>query len=688
MIPTVPYPSPLLSLLSYLFAQRISPMNLKHIMAFATTNIAFVLNLLVNIYAFVDVTAEEPASEEMMMTAMTAGIAKDTRKRATNSIVAAVDILGGISIFFPFLQNKAAFNGNGAAFYFNHVFALMKTALLAGRKTLTVEDITMLGHLLQQLPLSMRSLELWEIVRQWLGADVAEPVRNAMVTHLLINGDIWEDPTVHATVCEWVCLALQNPEVSKWLRCCSFQQVQHEMKSDRVISAWCAEQSSLTDSEIRLFFAMPTSEVIVAVLEQWAMNEATCKRVCSVLNDGCIAWAMEQGATLEEGLKYNLMWVMKDVLEVYEESKRWTLMTDQITPWKTTEVILTRMLELEQYYWLPFVASSIPHVPAVLSACLASMEKYLEKMIVHPNWYIAFIPLLGYQEVYPVLASYLEATVRGHAQGVLSYDLTLAWLGLFTAIDERYGHLQGEKAYMIDVWVALCETYKTIIPQCEATMVWNAFGRTLEYFLQMMYLLLDEEENHFATNWKLLHTYIGVIQLIPATSTRKTLQALLVKVCQVLQKAENYVVVATADGKQSPLAGLADDDEEDLLSFGAPSKPEPTPEPTPELESELTSQPALTEEEERAQKEQSVELSEIEADVKALLHNGVGGDLRLAAEASRCMLAVPCLNCTVSLLLGACDDRIRGMLAESEGRLKKRWNVDRKKDESLIVMCM
>ena len=657
MIPIVTYPSPLLPLLTYLLVYRISPMDLKHVMAFTTTNTAFILNLLVNIYAFVDLSASQPKQ---------------------NSIVEAVDILGGISIFFPFLQNKASFTEGKSSLYFSHVFTLIKTALLAAQTTITADDVVMLSHLLQQLPEELRSLELWDIVRQWLGAQVSESVQKAMVLHLLVNGELWSDAEVHTQVCEWICLALQNPEVSKWVRCCPFQQVQHEMQSDRVISAWCAEQSSLLDSEIRLLFALPPSEVIVAVLEQWAINESSCKRVCSVLNDGCIAWAMEQGATMEEGLKYNLMWVMKDVLEVYEESKRWSLMTESITPWKTTDVVLTRMLELEQYYWLPFVAASISNTPAVLPALLASLEKYMDKMIVYSNWYKTFIPLLENPSVYPVLTAFLAATVCEHAKGKLTYDITLAWLGLFTSMDDKYGHEQAVNSVMVDVWIALCEAYKKIIPQCEPTMVWDAFGRTLDYLLQMMYFLLDEEEIHFATNWRMLHVYISLISLVSAPSIRITLQALLVKCCRLLQHAGNRVVMKTADGKQSPVAELDEkDDEEDLLSFGAPSKSEPEPEPEPEL----------TEEEKKALEEQSVDFSEIEDDIKVILRQGLGGDLRLAAEAARCMLPIPCLRSLVSMLLGMCDDKIRTMLTETETKLKKRWNVDRKKDEALIALC-
>ena len=663
MIPVVTYPSPLLPLLTYLLAYRISPMNLKHVMAFTTTNTAFVLNLLVNVYAFVDLSTSQPKP---------------------NSIVEAVDVLGGISIFFPFLQNKASLAGGKSSLYFNHVFTLLQTAFLAAQATLTADDVIMLSHLLQQLPVELRSLELWDIVRQWLGAQVSAPVREAMVLHLLVNGELWSDAEVHAQVCEWICLALQNPDVSTWLRCCPFQQVQHEMRSDRVISAWCAEQSSLIDSEIRLLFALPPSEVIVAVFEQWAMNESSCKRMCSVLNDGCIAWAMEQGATLEEGLKYNLMWVMKDVLDVYEEPKRWSLMTESITPWQTTDVVLTRMLELEQYYWLPFVAASISHTPAVLPALLASLEKYMDKMIVHPNWYKTFIPLLENPSVYSVLTAFLAATVREHAQGKLTYDITIAWLGLFTSLDDKYGHEQAVNSVMVDVWIALCEAYKTIIPQCESTMVWDAFGRTLDYLLQMMYFLLDEEETHFVTNWRMLHVYISLISLVAAPSTRITLQALLVKCCRLLQHAGNRVVMKTADGKQSPVAELDEkEDEEDLLSFGAPSKPEPEPEP----EQEQKQEQELTEEEKKALEEQSVDFSEIEDDIKIILRQGLGGDLRLAAEAARCMLPIPCLRSLVSMLLGMCDERIRAMLMEAETKLKKRWNVDRKKDEALIAVC-
>lgn len=112
-------------------------------------------------------------------------------------------------------------------------------------------------------------------------------------------------------------------------------------------------------------FTQSQYDGLIALLEQWVMNPIFCKRVCSVMHDQCLSWIMRHGSDKSDELKYNLIWIVKDILAVYTSEEQWTHMTELITPWVTTEVILTRMIEQQESSWLPFIAASISQTPAM-----------------------------------------------------------------------------------------------------------------------------------------------------------------------------------------------------------------------------------------------------------------------------------------------------------------------------------
>ena len=133
---------------------------------------------------------------------------------------------------------------------------------------------------------------------------------------------------------------------------------------------------SLSDDDLRFLLSLPVGEAMVGLLEQWAMNDACRERLCTLTKDKCLSWVMRNGAKLIDELKYNLMWVMKDLISGYDVNQQWAAMTADITPWETSEIVLIRILEQEEVCWLPFVAASLSSCPKLVDSYFASPVSY------------------------------------------------------------------------------------------------------------------------------------------------------------------------------------------------------------------------------------------------------------------------------------------------------------------------
>ena len=215
MIPTVPYPSPLLSCLSILFAQQISSMNLKHILSHIQTHTSFVLSLLISIYVYAGQHVRDP-----------------------NGIVAAVNVLGGVSIFYPLLQNRAEMEEKTEEDYFRQVFSLLNLAIACDLDHLKKEDVAVLGWLIERVPQNVRTHELWEFVKNWVSIPACS-IRDDLLNDVIVNGKIWEKEEVRCEICAWLCDMLKS-EDGEWIRHCEFQHVMRELKSPQVLIEWCA----------------------------------------------------------------------------------------------------------------------------------------------------------------------------------------------------------------------------------------------------------------------------------------------------------------------------------------------------------------------------------------------------------------------------------------------------------------
>lgn len=209
----IPSPS-LLPLLSVLFAQRVSSKNLKRLLSLASSHAGYILNLLVDVY-------------------WCAGA------KAAEGIGAAVTVLGGVSVFFPFLQNHASFSSEEAALYYDLVVKLLDAAVANCSGNICGEDIEVLGWLLARIPVEVCGRGLWEAVSRWLGCDACAKVRESLLKEIVVNGSIWKEASVKEEVCNWLCEALQG-EDSAWLRSCSIQRIVFELQNGRVINAWCS----------------------------------------------------------------------------------------------------------------------------------------------------------------------------------------------------------------------------------------------------------------------------------------------------------------------------------------------------------------------------------------------------------------------------------------------------------------
>lgn len=215
MIPTVPFPSPLLSCLSILFAQCISSMNLKRLLSHIQAHTSFILNLLMNIYTYAGQHVRDP-----------------------NGIVAAVNVLGGVSIFYPLLQNRAEMTEEEKEAYFSRVFFLLNLVIACSVDSLKKEDIAILGWLLERVPTGVRNHELWNIIMGWVSIPACT-MRGAILNDIIVNGIIWQDNEVSHEICNWLCDMLRSPE-GGWVRECDFQHIMRELKNNRVMSEWCA----------------------------------------------------------------------------------------------------------------------------------------------------------------------------------------------------------------------------------------------------------------------------------------------------------------------------------------------------------------------------------------------------------------------------------------------------------------
>ena len=208
-------PSPaLLPLLSLLFAQHISSKNLKRLLSLASSHAGYILNLLVDVY-------------------WCAGA------KAADTIGAAVTVLGGVSIFFPFLQNHASFSSEEARLYYDLVVKLLDAAIVSCSGDIRNEDMEVLGWLLARIPVETCGRGLWEAVNRWLACDACAKVKESLLKEIVVNGSIWKEAGVKEEVCNWLCEALQG-EDSAWLRSCSIQRVVFELQNGRVINAWCS----------------------------------------------------------------------------------------------------------------------------------------------------------------------------------------------------------------------------------------------------------------------------------------------------------------------------------------------------------------------------------------------------------------------------------------------------------------
>ena len=404
-------------------------------------------------------------------------------------------------------------------------------------------------------------------------------------------------------------------------------------------------------------FTLPATEVLIAILEQWAMNETSCKRVCSVMHNLCLSWVMHHGAELSDELKYNLVWIMKDLLSSYTPEEQWTQMTQFITPWETTEVILTRMLEQQECCWFPFIAASITKVPSIHEAYFSSLENRVSSVITHPDWYLTVSPLLSIPSTFPHLSSLLSLIITAAATNQLSYDLSLSLLGLFATLDAKYGHSQADNTILVDVWISVCEAFTAVISKCDPESVWNVFGRNLEFLFQILFVLVDYDETHIRKNWDIIHTFLTLIHKVPISYSRNTVQALLTKACLVLECSKNVLISEKHE------------EEEDLISFGTTEEPkDPVEEQVPENE--------------------VISISEVSTDMRVLCDLALGGNLLYSSDVLTQLKSIECMRGLFNEILGKCEKVVQSFYTEADMRSKKRWNVDRKKDEALCGLCM
>ena len=384
------------------------------------------------------------------------------------------------------------------------------------------------------------------------------------------------------------------------------------------------------------------------------MNPIFCKRVCSVMHDQCLSWIMRHGSDKSDELKYNLIWIVKDILAVYTSEEQWTHMTELITPWVTTEVILTRMIEQQESSWLPFIAASISQTPAMQESYFNSLEQHASSVIMHSNWYLTVTPLLSIPTSFTHLSSLLTLLLTAAATNQLSYDLSLSLLGLFATLDAKYGHNQADSTILVDVWISVCQAFTTVLEKCEPESIWSVFGRDLEFLFQILFVLVDYDETHIRKNWDIIHTYLTLIRIIPISYSRNTVQALLTKACHILDYSKNAVIF--------------ENHEEDLISFGAPEPPKET---IPES----------------AVEEETISVSEVSEDVRVLCDLAWNGNLVYATEVLNQLKPLEYMKEVFIEVLSKCETAVQSLFAEADMRSKKRWNVDRKKDEALCGLC-
>ena len=373
------------------------------------------------------------------------------------------------------------------------------------------------------------------------------------------------------------------------------------------------------------------------------------------MNNHCLSWIMNHGTDMSDELKYNLIWIMKDLLSVYTPEEQWVYMTEQIPSWITTEVILTRMLEQQESCWLPFIAASILQTPGLHQTYFDCLKQQTSSIITHSNWYLVITPLLSIPASFTALSSLLIQIITAAATNQLSYDLSLSLLGLFATLDATYGHNQSDSTILIDVWISVCQAFAAVLVKCESESIWSVFGRDLEFLFQILFVLVDSDETHIRKNWDIIHTYLTLIRIVPITYSRNTVQALLTKACHILEDSKNTVISENHE-------------EEDLISFG-----------TPELPKESAS--------ESMSEKGTISVSEVSEDIRVLCDIAWNGNLLYAIEVLSLLQPLEAVKILFLEILSKCEGVIQSLFTETDMRCKKRWNVDRKKDEAMCGLC-
>ena len=410
----------------------------------------------------------------------------------------------------------------------------------------------------------------------------------------------------------------------------------------------------LTDDDLRFLLSLSIGEAMVGLLEQWAMNDACRERLCTLTKDKCLSWVMRNGAKLMDELKYNLMWVMKDLISGYDTNEQWTAMTTDITPWETSEIVLIRILEQEEVCWLPFVAVSLSSCPKLVDSYFASLQNHQSLVVLHANWYLTMTPLLSNPNCKEYLTDFLADIITMAASGTLPYDLSLSLLGLFSTVESVYGHDSDGQTIMGDVWTIVCDVFASVLERCQKDSIWPVFGRSLEFLFQVLFSIVDSDAAHLLRNWNLIVTYWKLIQVVPSSSTRNMSQVLLQTACEVLESGRESIVCEQKE-------------EEDLLSFGAK-----------QAEPEQTS----------SEPESALSTTIILPIMEKLVERSLDNDVRFAAPVLSCLRNCPCLSGLVLAVQERCDAMVRSLLADAETKSKKRWNVDRKKDEMMSSLCL
>ena len=206
----------------------------------------------------------------------------------------------------------------------------------------------------------------------------------------------------------------------------------------------------------------------------------------------------------------------------------------------------------------------------------------------------------------------------------------------------------------MDVWISVCQAFTTVLEKCEPESIWSVFGRDLEFLFQILFVLVDYDETHIRKNWDIIHTYLTLIRIIPISYSRNTVQALLTKACHILDYSKNAVIF--------------ENHEEDLISFGAPEPPKET---IPES----------------AVEEETISVSEVSEDVRVLCDLAWNGNLVYATEVLNQLKPLEYMKEVFIEVLSKCETAVQSLFAEADMRSKKRWNVDRKKDEALCGLC-